>query len=52
MSEFNEIIGKTLKEIDINESKDEIKFICSDGTVYVMYHNQDIINEIKEAKEE
>jgi hypothetical protein len=40
-ADFKELIGKTLSEIDINDSNDEIKFICSDGTAYKMYHNQD-----------
>lgn len=38
---FYELTGKTLNDIDINDSKDVIKFICSDGTVYILYHEQD-----------
>lgn len=38
---FNELTGKILNAIDINDSKNEIKFTCSDGTVYIMYHEQD-----------
>lgn len=36
-----ELIGKTLVEIKINEYKDEILFICDDGTKYQMLHYQD-----------
>ena len=38
---INSIIGKTLSHIDINQSRDEIKFFCNDGDVYLMYHSQD-----------
>lgn len=35
------LIGKTLRHIDINNDKDEIKFFCNDGDIYLMYHDQD-----------
>jgi hypothetical protein len=38
---INELIGKTLVEIKINEYKDEILFICDDGVKYQMLHYQD-----------
>jgi hypothetical protein len=44
---FNELIGKTLKLIVINYSKNEMKFICSDGTAYIMYHDQDCCESVK-----
>jgi hypothetical protein len=39
--DFNELIGKTLTNIEITENKDEILFTCTDGTRYRMYHSQD-----------
>lgn len=33
------LLGKTLTEI--NQGGDEIRFYCSDGTSYLMYHSQD-----------
>ena len=38
---INELIGKTLVEIKISDSKDEIIFICDEGTKYRMFHYQD-----------
>ena len=46
MSEYvniNALMGKTLIKIEVKsgiEYDDEILFICSDGTRYLMYHNQ------------
>ena len=39
MSEVSELIGKTLEKIIRGD--DEITFVCSDGKVYKMYHDQD-----------
>lgn len=41
MSEFEEIIGKTVTEININDDKDRIEFICSNDDKFIMYHSQD-----------
>jgi len=39
---FNELVGKVLTKIQITHAdKDEILFICEDGTKYLMYHDQD-----------
>lgn len=38
---IDELIGKTLVEIKVNEKKDEIVLHCDDDTQYRMYHNQD-----------
>lgn len=35
------LIGKTLSSIKVNKDRDEIKFYCTDGDVYLMYHDQD-----------
>lgn len=38
---FIELIGKTIKEINISESKDYIEFVLDNGEKYSMYHEQD-----------
>lgn len=37
--DVSELVGKTVEAIEV--FVDEIKFKCSDGSVYKMYHNQD-----------
>jgi hypothetical protein len=39
MAQIKDLIGKILTEIQ--KSDDELIFICSDGTKYKMYHEQD-----------
>jgi len=36
---FSELEGKTLSNVDVRD--DRINFVCSDGLVLHMYHNQD-----------
>ncbi len=38
--EINELIGKTLTKIE-QIGDDELHFYCTDGTHYLMYHEQD-----------
>lgn len=33
--------GKTLKSVETNKDMDEIVFTCTDGSRYLMYHEQD-----------
>lgn len=40
-SKFSDLVGKTLTALEVSENKDEIKFACSDGSVYYMNHSQD-----------
>lgn len=41
-AEFEELLGKTLIEIQgAEEDSEEIIFVCSDGTKWIMYHDQD-----------
>lgn len=35
------LIGKILTSIEINEDKSRIIWSCSDGSKYLMYHDQD-----------
>ena len=45
---INCLLGKTLVHIiGAEEGKDQITFICSDGSEYVMYHEQDCCEEVK-----
>lgn len=39
---FNKLFGKTITEIHgAEEGSYEIYFVCSDGSIYLMYHEQD-----------
>ena len=38
---ITELIGKILTNIIVSENKDEIHFVCDDGSQYKMYHEQD-----------
>ena len=40
MANVNELIGKTLKKIDVIDTE-AIIFYCEDGIKYKMYHEQD-----------
>ena len=41
MTKFEDLIGLTLTEININDNKDEILFVSSNGDRYKMRHYQD-----------
>jgi hypothetical protein len=41
MSEFSDLIGKTLIKIVGGKNDSDLEFYCTDGTVYNMYHSQD-----------
>lgn len=41
---IHSLLGKTLSSIDI--SKDEIKFNCNDGDMFLMYHDQDCCEDV------
>lgn len=40
-SEIEQLLGKTLKSVVVNEAKDEILFTTEEGKEYKMYHRQD-----------
>lgn len=35
------LLGKTLESVTVNDSKNEIKFVTTDGETFVMWHEQD-----------
>ena len=41
MTQFNDLIGKTLVAIEIKGGNEEIIFTCSDGDKFSMFHDQD-----------
>lgn len=49
MAEFRELVGKTLIKIEgIDEQyADDLRFVCSDGSVYRMYHRRDCCESVQ-----
>ena len=45
--EFSELVDKVLTEIHVNDAKDEIVFICDDGTQYLLHHLQDCCESVR-----
>ena len=42
MAEFKDLVGKTIVDIQgLEKGSDEVVFVCSDGSKYKMYHEQD-----------
>ena len=39
--DVNTLLGKTLIDVQVNETKHEITFVTDEGDTYVMYHEQD-----------
>lgn len=47
-ADFSDLIGKTVDKVDGgNEGDEEIKFYCSDGVNYLMYHAQDCCENVR-----
>lgn len=42
----SELIGRTLTNIEVNNTKDEIVFTCMNGDKYKMYHEQDCCEDV------
>lgn len=38
---FEELIGKTIDNVRVDDDQQRITFTCTDGSVYAQYHNQD-----------
>lgn len=45
MSKFSELIGKTLTAVNVGD--DEIRFTCTDGTVYRQFHEQSCCENVR-----
>ena len=45
--EFNELKGKVLISVVVNEYNDEMKFVTTDGEVYTLYHAQDCCESVE-----
>ena len=45
--EFNELKGKVLTSVVVNEYNDEMKFVTTDGEVYTLYHAQDCCESVE-----
>jgi len=46
MAKFNELLGKTLKSIQIDKGHDEIYFETEEGQFYKMYHEADCCEQV------
>jgi hypothetical protein len=42
-----DIIGKTIGALEVSEDKRELKFACTDGSVYLMKHDQDCCESVE-----
>jgi hypothetical protein len=47
VTEFNELIGKTITEIKVSDDKERIDIVTSEGKKYVMYHCQNCCETVK-----
>lgn len=41
MCKISELIGKTVTQLELSKESDALYFYCSDGSIYLMYHEQD-----------
>jgi hypothetical protein len=40
-TQFSELVGKTLMHVNGAAGDDKLEFVCSDGSIYIMFHSQD-----------
>lgn len=41
------LVGRTLKSVEVNEERDEIRFTCADGEMFMAYHMQDCCESVE-----
>jgi len=41
MTDFNELVGKTIVDVFVSEAEDQLYFQCKDNTFYRLIHRQD-----------
>lgn len=46
MNNIKELIGKTLKSVEVSSDSKEVVFTCTDGSAYKMFHSQDCCEEV------
>ena len=44
---FDDLTGKTLVSVTVNEAEDEIRFVTDEGRTYLMYHEQDCCESVQ-----
>ena len=46
MAKITELIGRTLTSVNVNRTMNTIIFVCRDGDVYEMYHDQECCEDV------
>lgn len=47
MTDFAELVGKTLARVEVNDDRDQILFVTTDGKFYRQYHSQDCCENVE-----
>jgi hypothetical protein len=49
-AQFSELVGKTFSRFDINDAKDRIEILCTDGSVYVHLPLAGLLREVSASR--